>query len=240
MTCVLHSIFSQSIPQFSLQGYRFICCNLQHYLRRDPPDLGSVSRSCDSTPHGFLEATVQLPPPNITIGVSPQPTRPLGDGTQSPCVQDDLPKPQLPSWLMDTLVLRNSPLTKLMSVDMRSKEFPNALAKMLASQEDVNTATPLQGDDALDLVDILDQVSKSKIIGVLRLISPHRLLRFRTWNLTSGERALVSFGGSVLRIPSCHVHTRSRGISQKGVTLHSLPEGSQMFGRVATMGIPSV
>ena len=73
---------------------------------------------------------------------------------------------------MDALALRDAPLTKLMSVNIRSKEFPNALARMLASQEDMNAAVPLQADDALNLVDILDQVSRSKIIGVLRLIPP--------------------------------------------------------------------
>ena len=46
-----------------------------------------------------------------------------------------------------------------MSINIRSREFPNALTKMLASQESVNTALSLQGEDALTLVDILDQVS---------------------------------------------------------------------------------
>ena len=40
---------------------------------------------------------------------------------------------------------------------------------MLASQEGMNTAMSLQGDDALTLVDILDQVSRLRIIAVLRL-----------------------------------------------------------------------
>ena len=48
-----------------------------------------------------------------------------------------------------------------MSIDTRSREFPNALTKMLASQESVNTALSFQGEDALTLVDILDQVSIS-------------------------------------------------------------------------------
>jgi hypothetical protein len=47
-----------------------------------------------------------------------------------------------------------------MTVNIRSKDFPNALTKVLASQEGVNTALALQGDDALTLVDILDQVSR--------------------------------------------------------------------------------
>ena len=59
-----------------------------------------------------------------------------------------------------------------MSINIRSGEFQNALTKMLASQEGVNTAMSLQGDDAVTLVDILDQVSSPMIIGTPRLI-PH-------------------------------------------------------------------
>ena len=51
-------------------------------------------------------------------------------------------------------------LTELMSVDIRSKEFPNTLAKVLASQEGMDAAVSLQGDDALALVDVLDQVGR--------------------------------------------------------------------------------
>jgi hypothetical protein len=40
---------------------------------------------------------------------------------------------------------------------------------MLASQEGMNIAMSLQGDDALTLVDVLDQVSRLRIIAVLRL-----------------------------------------------------------------------
>ena len=47
-----------------------------------------------------------------------------------------------------------------MSINTRSNEFPNALTKMLASQEGMNAAMSLQGDDALTLVGILDQVSR--------------------------------------------------------------------------------
>lgn len=47
-----------------------------------------------------------------------------------------------------------------MSINIRSREFSNTLAKMLASQEGVNIAMSLQGDDALTLVDVLDQVSR--------------------------------------------------------------------------------
>ena len=42
---------------------------------------------------------------------------------------------------------------------------------MLASQEGMNTAMSLQGDDAVTLVDILDQVSgPTRTIGTSRLI----------------------------------------------------------------------
>jgi hypothetical protein len=43
---------------------------------------------------------------------------------------------------------------------MGSREFTNTLTKMLVSQEGTNTVTSLQGDDALALVNVLDQVSK--------------------------------------------------------------------------------
>ena len=45
-----------------------------------------------------------------------------------------------------------------MSINIGSNEFSNTLTKMLASQEGMNAAMALQGDDALTLVDILDQV----------------------------------------------------------------------------------
>ena len=47
-----------------------------------------------------------------------------------------------------------------MTINIRSRGFPNALTKMLASPENVNTALSLKGEDALTLVDILDQVCK--------------------------------------------------------------------------------
>jgi len=51
-----------------------------------------------------------------------------------------------------------------MSINVRSRDIPNALTKMLASQEGMNTAMSLQGDDALTLVEILDQVNIPMII----------------------------------------------------------------------------
>ena len=55
-----------------------------------------------------------------------------------------------------------------MSINIRSREFPSVLAKMLASQEGMNIAMSLQGDDALTLVDILDQVSIPMRVKVSR------------------------------------------------------------------------
>ena len=59
-----------------------------------------------------------------------------------------------------------------MSINVRSREFPDLLTKMLASQEGVNTAMSLQGDDALTLVNILDQVSRPIRLGAPHLNSP--------------------------------------------------------------------
>jgi hypothetical protein len=47
-----------------------------------------------------------------------------------------------------------------MSIDIRSREFPNTLVKALESPEGMSIAMSLQGGDASTLVDILDQVSK--------------------------------------------------------------------------------
>jgi len=77
-----------------------------------------------------------------------------------------LQEPQLPVVDSDVPALKNAFLTQL-----RSKEFPNALTELLASQEGVNAAMSLQGDDALTLVDVLDQVSRARIIR-----SPHLTL----------------------------------------------------------------
>ena len=47
-----------------------------------------------------------------------------------------------------------------MSINIGSREFPNILSRVLASQEGMNSAMSLQGDEALTLVDILDQVGR--------------------------------------------------------------------------------
>jgi hypothetical protein len=52
-------------------------------------------------------------------------------------------------------------LAQFTSVDIKSKEFPITLAKMFASKEGMNAVMALRGDDAVTLVDILDQVSSA-------------------------------------------------------------------------------
>ena len=47
---------------------------------------------------------------------------------------------------------------------------------MLERQEGVDTAMSLQGEDALALVNVLDRVSGSRIIGVPRLITPEQAI----------------------------------------------------------------
>jgi len=72
--------------------------------------------------------------------------------------------------LIARLAFKNTFLTQLTSVNIRSREFQNSLTKVLASQEGMNAVMSLQGDDALALVDILDQVSRPRITGASRLI----------------------------------------------------------------------
>ena len=55
-----------------------------------------------------------------------------------------------------------------MSINTRSREFPNTLTTMIGSQEGMNTAMSLQGDDALILVDTFDQVGRPMMIGAPR------------------------------------------------------------------------
>lgn len=124
-------------------------------------------------------------------------------------------------------------LAQFRSIDLRSREFPNTLTKMLASQEGVNAAMSLRGDDALILVDILDQVGGSVIIGPC-LTSSRRLSRLRM-SLASRARSSTFSGGSVVPRPSFHVPAYSRRTSQWRETSHPLPEGSQMSGKVVTM-----
>lgn len=52
---------------------------------------------------------------------------------------------------------------QLMPINIGFWKFLNTLTRMLASQGGTNNAVLLQGDDALTLVDILDQVSRQMI-----------------------------------------------------------------------------
>ena len=103
-----------------------------------------------------------------------------------------------------------------MSINTRSGEFQNTLTKMLASQEGVNTAMSLQGDDAVTLVDILDQVSRPMIIGPPRLITmqvfeaPNMGLDLRRKSVRILRRVC---GSQTVLPPSCIV---SKGISKEG------------------------
>ena len=69
----------------------------------------------------------------------------------------------------DVPALGNTSLAQLRTVDIKSREFTETLAKMLSSQDDVNAAMSLQSDDALTLVDILDQVSRRRVTGAFCL-----------------------------------------------------------------------
>jgi hypothetical protein len=96
-----------------------------------------------------------------------------------------------------------------------------------------NTAMSLQSEDILTLVEILDWVSGSNRMCA-PFDPPHRLLRPQTWRLTSEERVFASSRDYVAHRPSYHVLPCSWITYQKRATSHSLPEGSWMFGRVAT------
>jgi len=127
MALALHSISSRSRPQFFLRSYGFIpppTC----YSRGDSPDPGLATRSCDSVAHGYLEVTAWSPL-SVSIGAPLQLTNPLDHGIRLPSVWDDLPKPQLPCWLIGALALRSASITQLASVNMRSKEFPKSSPK---------------------------------------------------------------------------------------------------------------
>jgi len=67
----------------------------------------------------------------------------------------------------------NTFLTRLTSINIGSREFPNALAKMLASRAGVDATVTLQGDDTLTLVDVLGRGSKQdaqEIVDMLDLV----------------------------------------------------------------------
>ena len=111
---------------------------------------------------------------------------------------------------LDIPAPRNTFLAQLGSIDVRSSEFTETLAKILSSQEDVNTAISLEGDDALTFVDILDQVSGRRTTAESCLTPPHRLWNLRTWTLASGQNSFASFGKFVVHRPSSHLLLYSR------------------------------
>ena len=75
-------------------------------------------------------------------------------------------------------------------MNIRSREFPDALTKMLASQEGVNTALSLQGEDVSTLADILDQVSKPTRVGAPYLISPAQAFEAPNMSLDLRRRSV--------------------------------------------------
>ena len=79
----------------------------------------------------------------------------------------------------DASAFRETFLTQLRSVNIGSREFPEVIERMLASKEGVNVAMSLEGEDALTLVNVLDQVGKrmGTITTIINALS--RLLRLR-------------------------------------------------------------
>lgn len=137
--------------------------------------------------------------------------------------------------LLPILASKNTFLKQLISIDVGSNEFPNTLAEMLASQEGVDAAMSLQGNDALILVDVLDQVRRPMITRISRLIH-YRLSIFRVWTSISGESVFKSSGKSVVCKPSCHIHVYSRTTSQRrAISLCALLMGSQTPGKATGM-----
>ena len=60
----------------------------------------------------------------------------------------------------DASAFRETFLAQLRSLNVESREIPEVIERMLASKEGVNVAMSLEGEDALTLVNILDQVGK--------------------------------------------------------------------------------
>ena len=101
-------------------------------LARRPLDPGSVSRSCDSIPHGFLEVVataehLSWSPPSTNASIRPRRLITVRSGRFP-----ETSVPRLAHAVYD-LVLRDAALTQLMSVEVRSKQLLDALARTLAS-----------------------------------------------------------------------------------------------------------
>ena len=146
--------------------------------------------------------------------------------------------PRTPCLPTHLLAFKNTFLTQLMTINVRSREFPNALTRMLASQESVNNAMALKGEDAVTLVDILDQVGVSMRIRAPHSTVTHRLSRHRECPLISEEEVSAFFGEFVACRQSSRVLAYSQKTSRRRETSNSLPGGSQMCGKVVTVGTP--
>jgi hypothetical protein len=79
-----------------------------------------------------------------------------------------------------------------MSFNTRSREFPNALTKMPASQEGVNATLSLQGEDASTLLDILDQVSRPAGVWLRHLIMPTQASEAPNMSLDLRRRSVLA------------------------------------------------
>jgi hypothetical protein len=120
---------------------------------------------------------------------------------------------------------------------MGSREIPGTIERMLASKEGVNIAMSLEGEDALTLVNILDQVGKP--IGTITILinALSRLLKLWARLSIFREGAFASFGEFVVHGPSSQVLAYSQTTSQQRGPPRSLLVGLRLYGKVATMEI---
>jgi len=78
-----------------------------------------------------------------------------------------------------------------MSINIGSREFPNSLTEMLASQEGTETTISLQDDDASTLVEILDHVSRPKVdIWSIPFIVPRQAFEAPNMDLDVRRRSV--------------------------------------------------
>jgi hypothetical protein len=124
---------------------------------------------------------------------------------------------------------------QLVSINVGSKELPNTLARLLASQEGMVAAMSAQGDDALVLVDILDQVSRLRTIAAPHL-TPTQAFETPNTDLDLRRKCIHISGEFVARRRFCHVLAYSWTIFRRRMISSSLTNRLEMSGRVATMG----
>ena len=135
------------------------------------------------------------------------------------CVQGIPLQLRPPGSLGDAPAPRNTFLERLVRIDVGSKKFSSMLAKMLASEEGLDTAMSLQGDDALTFVNILGQVSGPKIIRGLCL-TPAQALETPNMELDLRKKSvhiLQRICGSQTILP--RHYTLSGDISKEGDVL---------------------